>query len=231
MAIIKLGELVAGIRGTIGGTTYSANKSGPFAKGWSRGTNPRSSPQSNQRSVIAAFASSWRDLTQTQRDGWDTYAAAAAQDLENSLGETYSISGFNWYIRINSHLFQVDESARDAAPTLTRPTAAVIESLTFRETPAAGNSLVQYDLTDPDLTANHFVEGVVVRSEGIGQRAHNFTFLANDVPNVARRILLQDELEAAFGTIAIGMRLFISSSIQDAHGQRGPVDTANADAT
>ncbi len=80
MAIAKFGPTVTGLRGTVAGTTFSANKSGPYARGWSRGANPRSSLQSTQRGRLGALAAAWRDLTQVQRDDWIVYAALPAQD-------------------------------------------------------------------------------------------------------------------------------------------------------
>ncbi|GAH72082.1 unnamed protein product, partial [marine sediment metagenome] len=126
MATIKLGELVAGIRGTIGGTTYSLNKSGPFARRWSRGSNRRSTRQGVQRGSLAQFAAAWRDLDQAERDDWDTYAAHADQEKFNSLGESYYTSGFNWFVAINCQLASVGRAARDTFPPGARPTAPEI---------------------------------------------------------------------------------------------------------
>lgn len=132
MAILKLGELVAGIRGTIGGTIYSANKSGPFARGWSKGSNPRTSSQTGERAITSSHPAEWRAITQAQRDGWDTYAAAAAQELTNPLGETYYASGFNWFCRINTHLILSGAARRSAAPTTGTPsTPALLTSYCY----------------------------------------------------------------------------------------------------
>jgi len=126
MAIIKLGELVAGIRKSIGGATYSQNKSGPYVRRWSRGTNQRTTRQGVQRGAFAQFAAAWRDLDQADRDDWDTYAADPAQEKFNSLGESYYASGFNWFLAINCQLASVGRTPRDTFPPGARPTAPTI---------------------------------------------------------------------------------------------------------
>ncbi len=230
MAVIMFGPLVVGARGTAGGLIFSANKAGPYVRSWSRGSNPRSPLQSNQRGILTDFATNWRNLTQPQRDDWDTYAADPAQDLTNSLGETYSISGFNWYVRINTHLTLAGEAPRDDAPTLTRPLAPIIEKFLLRISDIAPESLTQYTVADPALADIHTNHIRVFNSEGRQVASGNLAFIVAEVPDVNRVIIYQPQPESHVGTIQLGQRGFLETRIQDAHGQRGPTDTAFADA-
>ena len=129
MAIIKLGIMVVGIRGTVGGGTFSANKSGPYVKAWSRGSNPRTDFQTIQRATIAAMPQLWRDLTPAEKTAWDVWALLAAQDRINRLGEIFSASGFNWFTIINTRLLNIGRPTRTAVPTQSRPSAPTISSL------------------------------------------------------------------------------------------------------
>lgn len=126
MAILKLGELVAGIRGTIGGTIYSANKAGPFARAWSKGPNPQTSRQTIQRGLMTTHGAPWLALAQADRDDWDTYAEDPAQELTNSLGEAYYASGYNWYCRINTHLLLSGRARLDVFPAFAAPAAPTL---------------------------------------------------------------------------------------------------------
>ncbi len=229
MAIIELGPTVVGIRGTVGGLKFSANGSGNYVSNWAKGTNPKTDFQATQRNQFAKFASAWRSITALQKTIWATYAAAPAQDLQNSLGITYSASGFNWFVRINLHLEAVGAAQRDDAPTLTRPLAPIIENWKPRVTTSATDSLVRYKATDPDLTAFHTVFVKMFNSEGREVAADNFTRITIQVPNASRIINLPTQLEERFGTLIDGMRAFLESQIQDAHGQRGPTDVEVAD--
>ena len=231
MASIKFGVSVVGARGTAGGLTFSANKAGPYFKTWSKSANPRSVLQSAQRNKLADFAANWRNLTQVQRDDWDDYADDAAQELTNSLGETYFISGFNWYVRINLNLQAGGDSPRVDAPTLTRPLAPIIELLLFRTTVSALSSNIRYTVADPALAALHGVHGIVVSSQGIAAIPTPAPFIRIAVPDGGRRVFFQTELEDKFGTLVAGQRFLTTTFIQDAHGQRGPVDSDFADAS
>ncbi len=231
MAIIKLGATVVGIRGTVDGLTFSANGSGPYVKGWARGPNPKSPRQTAQRNALAEFASAWRNLSPANQALWDAYGAAAPQELFNSLGESYFVTGFSWFIRINLHLKQVGAAQRDIAPLTVRPLAPVLQHLLLKETAAAANSEVRYFPSDPALGDFHTVFIRLFNSIGRLVAAHNFTFIKNAVPDAGRRIFIQTELETAFGEILPGQKAFLTTRIQDGNGQRGPEDTTFADAT
>ena len=131
MAIVKFGVTVVGVRGTVGGLTFSENKAGPFVKQWAKGSNPKTQLQTSQRSLLAQMPSAWRDLSNAERAAWDTFAALPAQDLINPLGETYSISGFGWFAKINIRLLAVGRPIRDPVPVQARPSAPAITDLEF----------------------------------------------------------------------------------------------------
>lgn len=231
MAIIIVGAPLSAIRGTIGGITYSANGSGPFAKAWARGPNPRTVPQNTQRNILSGFASAWRSLSPANKATWVAYAALPAQDLINSLGVTYSLSGFNWFIRINTHLTAAGAAQRDAAPTLTRPVAPIIQLLVVTITGSPTASRIQYTVASPGLPEFHTVYIRLFNSIGRLQAAHNFSLLRVAIPNPSRNIGITSELLSTFGTIALGQKAFAETNVQDAHGQRGPVAVANIDVT
>lgn len=140
MAIVKIGAPLSGIRGTIGGITYSANGAGPYCRQWSRGSDPGSPKQATQRAYLARMPQAWAALTAAQRTAWDTFAALAAQALTNSLGETYYASGFNWFCKCNTRLLRSGRSLITATPTQARPAAPTISD--FRVTVAG---------SDPDV--------------------------------------------------------------------------------
>lgn len=234
MAIIRFGPMVIGARGLVAGTIFSANKAGPFARGWSKGANPASPLQSAQRGRFTALAAAWRDLTQVQRDDWIDYAADPAQERTNSLGVDFFASGFNWYILINDHLEAAGEARRNDAPTLVRPVAPILTD-TFgiprlRTTPSAAETRLAVDVASPNLGFNHVI---FARITGLGRTAiaAGFAFMIIDVPNVSRIIVFQSEIEAAFGEIVLQQRMFATMRTQDSQGQRSPEDTLFVDST
>ncbi len=141
MAIVTIGAPLSGIRGTIGGTTFSANKSGPYAKQLSQPSNPRTPRQQLERGFMARMPALWNDMSGAQRAAWNTFADLAAQELFNSLGEGFFASGFNWFTKTNIRLLRAARSTIVPVPTQARPAAPTIDA--FRVTVAG---------TDTDLT-------------------------------------------------------------------------------
>lgn len=126
MAITKIGAPLAGIRGTIGGITYSANKSCTYAKAWAMTSNPQTNKQSTERSFLSQMSEFWRSLSDAQRADWATFAALPDQELFNSLGESYYASGWNWFVKCNVRLLRLDRAKIKPIPTQARPAAPTI---------------------------------------------------------------------------------------------------------
>jgi hypothetical protein len=100
MAIVTIAAPLSGIRGTVAGVVYSANKSGAYAKGWSMPCRPNSLNQMRQRGFVAQAGALWRTLSTAEQADWDTFAATPPETDYNSLGEVYLLSGFGWFSRI-----------------------------------------------------------------------------------------------------------------------------------
>lgn len=230
MAIVKFGPTVVGARGTIAGTIFSANKSGPFVRAWSKGANQKSELQSAHRNTLGDIASTWRDLSQAQRDDWIDYADDPAQEKTNSLGETFSASGFNWFVEINLNLEAAGAARRVDAPTFVPPVAPIISFFTFDTGAANGRAIIGLAVASPGLAEQHNVVLRTVSSVGITAVAANFAFMINEVPDGSRFLIFNDEAVAKFGPVVVGQRGFVLISVQDSQGRRGPTDSINTDA-
>lgn len=100
MAIVTLGGGVASIRGSIGGTTFSANRGGPYARNRTVPVNPNTPAQQDVRALVSQLTSLWYNtLTVAQRQSWDDYAENVP--LPNSLGYPRNVGGLAMYIRSN----------------------------------------------------------------------------------------------------------------------------------
>ena len=229
MALIKFGPTVVGVRGTVGGITFSANLASPYIKAWAPPVNRRSTPQSTARSSLGGFAASWVGLTQPQRDGWDSYASAVAQDLTNSLGETYSASGFNWYIKINTQLALAGRAPRAAAPVAIRPAAPTVTGQQLRVDGSGLTSFVTLDASDPDWGADICVHSAYFMTHGRGFANIHRQFLICAQPDFGSSLVLNDPIGIKYGTVALGSRIFYFVRYQDTQGQRGPATEVNTD--
>jgi len=178
MAITKIGAPLSGIRGTIGGITYSANKSGPYAKAWARSSNPQTSKQTIERAFLAEMAQAWRDAGGANQANWDTFAALPAQELTNSLGEAYYASGWNWFCKCNIRLLRVDRTVELTKPTKARPAAPTIDD--FRVCVAGTES----DLCEGGAASSSSERplfGPALAFDGVLDYNHSWQTILNDV--------------------------------------------------
>jgi len=230
MAIVVFGPLIVGARGTIAGTIFSANKAGPFARGWNRGPNPRSTGQAAQRGRTSGMAKTWRGLTQLQRDAWVTWAADPAQEKFNSLGESYFASGFNWYVAINSRLLYVGRGTRPTPPAIARPAAPTISGLVIRSTASGLNSTIAYPV-DEFLGFDLVLFTAMASSEGVLNKTQGWRLAHQTQAPGAASEIFQTGLEASFGTIFLTQRGFVRLCRQTTDGVRSAFATRYDDVT
>lgn len=134
MAIITFAGGVAQASGSVGGTTFSRNRGGPYMRTRAIPVNPGTPQQSAVRALLAQLTSLWSTtLTAVQREAWDTYALNVP--LPNPLGEPRNVGGLGMYIRSNVGRLQAALARVDAAPTLfnlgdyTAPTIVSVTSV------------------------------------------------------------------------------------------------------
>lgn len=221
MAILKFGPIVTGARGTIAGSIFSANQSGPYARAWSKPANQRSPKQTTARAALSAYAQIWRTLTPVQRAAWDAFAALPAQDRINSLGETYSISGFNWHLKINAQLVLMGRPTVVAPPIQVRPTIMTLDTIDIRTGTFFDSVLFMiFNTWLPDY------DGIIriAPAPSVGLRLQTthylITWVSQNPPFPF--VNLQAGLEAAYGDILVGTVWHASVQRQTTDGLISP---------
>jgi len=231
MGIVVFAAPVSGIRGKVGGIVYSANKSGPYIKQWGKGSNPRTADQTEHRADLVQFSQRWDSLTTAEKDDWDTYAALPAQDKTNSLGETYSASGFAWYIEINLNLKAGGAAIIDTAPTGGTPGTPILNLVRLFATAGGTASNITLDGASPGLTGLQAIKGVLVNSEGRTAQAEIRPVMAVTLRfGATNNFRFQTGLEARFGTVQLNQRIFVTTQFQNAEGRRSATASGFADA-
>lgn len=103
MAKIKLSSIgITNLSGKAGGTIYSRNRGGNYAKNFAVPTNPDTSLQQHVRGIFGSISSSWRSLTQAERDSWAQKSQYYPQ--KDVFGDTFYLSGFGLYQKLNGNL-------------------------------------------------------------------------------------------------------------------------------
>ncbi len=224
MAILKLGVTVVGIRGTLGGITFSANASGPYARAWARPPNPRTIAQNDVRTVLSQVATEWRGITDAQRTAWNTWAAATAPARTNSLGETILLTGYQWFIGMNSNLVAYGFAFNAPAPVLAEPAAPTITLWRVTDDNAPST---QINWTSGQFTGFNFYARIAMApTEGATSfnRPNFFTFRKLSIGLGGTNVF--GIMTTKYGALPLNRRWFLRLSKMNTEGLIGPSDTA-----
>lgn len=221
MAIIKFGSLVVGARGTIGGVVFSAGKSGPNARLWARGANPRSEGQSSQRQRFSIAPEWWRALTDTQRDDWNTWAADPAQELTNALGEPYYIPGYSWFVALSAQMTRAGYAHRDDAPTSTWPAIPVIDAFRFEDSGGDFVCEIDYDTGEFPSGTGIVIMGAYIPRGGRMVQYSGYKLLISGIASPTGTYDFAINWQYAFGLPEVGGRAFLRVFKQNDQGMRG----------
>jgi hypothetical protein len=216
-----MGTLIVGVRGTVGGATFSANKAGPYAKVWNRGSNPRTQRQLFQRNSLVQPSAGWRALSAANKTAWNTFAALPAQQLTNTLGVAYYISGFAWYVKLSTNLILAGAAPIATAPVLAVPAVPDLTSYSPKATGAASQTRVGFNAASPTLGMLKAVFQVVGNSAGASVPPTRMQLMT--IANVVGTLIsIQTPTEQRYGTIVAGQRGYVSTRNQNAEGRRSP---------
>jgi hypothetical protein len=227
VAILKMGTVIVGIRGTVGGLTCAANKSGPYARVWSRGANARTVLQGAARRDLGQWAAYWQSLDAGDQADWDTWADDPAQARTNSLGESYQMSGFQAFVGMSRNLASVGRGVIETAPVVAKPVAppgmgAVVSAgaVASKVTYGAGTFTPLYDL-------------VVEMSLGatLGRQVAGSAFYVIAVAQVpaGTEYDVTAGIVARWGIVAVGQRAFLRVYRQNLEGYRSAPTAVTVD--
>ena len=103
--------------GSVGGATWSHNRSGAYLRARSIPVNPNTARQVAVRNAVRSISIAWDTiLTQAQRDAWDVYGANV--NWINKLGQSINLTGLNHFIRSNTPRVTSAIARVDAAPVI-----------------------------------------------------------------------------------------------------------------
>lgn len=117
MALVKYGGGIIQASGSIAGNTHARNRFGNYIRPRTKPVNPNSDNQAAIRSALSYLVNAWNvELTAAQRTAWNTYAAAVA--MNNRLGETIYLTGFNHFVRSNTEIKRQAITVVEDGPTV-----------------------------------------------------------------------------------------------------------------
>jgi len=213
--------LLTGMSGSLGGLTFSHNRGGAYVRDRAIPTQPNTIQQSIVKAIFGGLSGLWSSLlTPAQRSAWDAYADGTP--LTDKLGQPFTPTGLNMYIRGNTPLIQSGESrVDDGPPTLglpvaTAPTAASVTaatdilSMTYADTDAwcdvDGSVLLVYASRGQKATINFF--------------KGPYQYAGKVQGNLALPPTSPASISIPFN-IGVGQKVFFRAVLVDAEGRKG----------
>jgi hypothetical protein len=214
--------LLGAISRSAGSTTFAHNRFGYYFRNRVIPTNPVTGPQTAVRTDFGDHSSNYRALTEAQRLQWIAFGLNYVR--QDSLGQTYSLTGLQAYVSVNRNAATYGASALSAPPLFSPPSG--IATATITATIGLPNVLsVAYTVTP--LAANTKVAIFATRpvSAGINFQpngAYKLVFVSAAAAASPANILAA--YEAIFGTlITAGEKILFKLVVINSEGLASPV--------
>ena len=211
MAIFTPGPVVAAASGSVGGTTYSHNRGGPYMRTRAIPVNPKSATQTAQRSYIASASAHWRDLTSASVLAWVTWAQL--HPVMNALGNSVTLSGHQAFVQLNTRMLHDGQSPLDVPPIDVLPQSVLSLSLTADI--GAGSVEATWTPTPLAATERMIFYTAVVDSLGIKNVNSLYKYTARSALAAASPMDLEAQIQSYWGTLRVGQRIFLRAHIFD----------------
>lgn len=136
------GLLTSDMRGKIGGVSFSKNGSGNFIRRTNVPSDKKTPIQTNYRSDFHYLASCYRGLDSRSMQEW--ISTALQVPFVDSLGKTYYLSGFNFFMYINQALVANGFSMISTAPSIYYNNVESLTGVKFSITTTPGNEDITF---------------------------------------------------------------------------------------
>lgn len=114
MALVRFGNGVSEIRGSIAGNVFSRGRAGAIIRNRTVPINPQTQSQTDVRSLFSSIAAAWRLLTGAEKEQWKLFADQLT--VTNRLGENYVPSARQTFQSCNTNLVLVNSGVGSFDP-------------------------------------------------------------------------------------------------------------------
>lgn len=144
-------------RGRVGGLIYNTWRGRSYVKSYKLPKTEFSDPQIDARGITANLTARWQAISDQKRATWAQFAAD--HPLPSWTGSPKRLSGYNWYVKTNWHLFfdqttTIDDPPKDIPFYMFRNTSALFQF---------GILVVSWD---PQSIYPDFSQYIIARLEG-----------------------------------------------------------------
>lgn len=204
MAKILFTAVVADMRNSINGTTFSKNRYGAFARTKVTPVNPQTTFQQAARQALGNFSSAWRGLTDSQRQSW--IDGAPNFPFTDIFGNQKILSGQALYVALNTNLLNAGQSAITTCPVPVGISPFTVTGLTATVTGTVLDIAVSAATVPAGFTALIYATPLITAGRNFVKNRFRFIGTAAAVASVIDAYALWN---ARFGTLTAGMKVFV----------------------
>jgi hypothetical protein len=109
-----IGNLTSDARGKLNGMVFTRGRYGAVIRTKVSPVQPATPAQQLVKQNFGALSASWRDLSDDDRNGWNS--VVGSWQKTNVFGQQYTLSGLNLYVGLNQNLLQIEQTNITEAP-------------------------------------------------------------------------------------------------------------------
>lgn len=211
MAKFTPGPLAGAISGSVGGSTFSHNRYGPYIR---RRAIPVTSTTEEALAAKARFTSqsqAFSALTAAQKLGWEEYALH--NPVTDALGMTQPLTANVAFISLNTRLLLIGEAPITVPPILTNP--APLLTLSQTADIGIGTFELAYTATPLGATGALYIWAVVVSSSGVKWVENALRFVGISAKAQASPFDHEALVTARFGVPQVGQTVHVRVHVID----------------
>lgn len=225
MALIKLSAIgITNLSGKAGGSVFSHNQGGMYAKNFVVPTNPNTLAQQKARGQFGSMATLYSSLDANVKEGWKQ--STVNFPYTNRLGDQKTLSAISLFVSLNSTLEEIGQPVVTTPPTFMAPEQAkglqVVSE--YSATPGA-STLVVSGTTFATGTQNTqvLIQATKVHpAESITPQGGYRTIGSTATPSNAFSVDLIDSWQSIYGNLPDSGRIFVKvTPVSILNGQRG----------
>lgn len=206
--------------GSLAGQTSSRNRFGQYRRTRAVPVNPNSSAQQAVRNYLTSSALAWRGLTNAEREAWTSYAGGHPR--VNSLGQSITLTGFQFYVSVNQVLLSAGHAAVNTVPNDAVVVAPVLSGIVST---AAGLNI---DNTDAYTNAEQVTaESSPPLSQGVSFNKDFRLVATSAAPAGADPLVTAAQMTAKWGSLTAGQKFFFRFRAVDALGNFSDYSTTS----
>jgi len=204
MAKIIYQQMIGEISGKLNGSVFAKNRGGNYIRTKVSPVNARTAAQLQARNLLSGYSQAWRNLTQTQRDSWNS--ASSDWSLATVFAQGATATGHGLFVTLNTNTNLAGGSPLTLPPN--KVGAAPIQA--FIGIGAVQDGAITLDMIPGSVPADHtmYIESTQGMSAGISNANSKFRFIGVLEADSATDEDLASVYATKFGAVSAGQKIF-----------------------